>query len=109
MPRYHFRGDTCRCRSVVAPTCTGAHTELISRHCSQFQDEGQVAGLRFLSEKLKALGVGEETHEPVENLEAHVATTGFSVGQVVYLSSDGPAVNGEILEVSVVCLSSSIS
>ena len=35
----------------------------------EFQDGGMVAGLRDLSDKLKGLGCGEETHEPIENLE----------------------------------------
>ena len=34
----------------------------------EFQDEGMVAGLKDLSAKLKGMGCGDETHEPVENL-----------------------------------------
>lgn len=55
-----------------------------------------VAGLKNLSQKLKDMGVGEETHEPVENLEP--ASSGLAVGDLVYLISDGKAFSGTIFE-----------
>jgi len=58
----------------------------------EFQDEGQVAGIHS-NQKLKDMGCGDETHEPVENLEP---LTTLCVGQKVFLTSDGPAVTGEI-------------
>lgn len=62
----------------------------------EFQDDGMVAGLKDLSQPLKAMGCGEETHEPVENLEVVPEAAGLKVGQTVYLKSDGPDVTGEI-------------
>ena len=61
----------------------------------QFQDEGMVAGLNQVSDKLIAMGVGEQTHEPVDNLEI---VTPLKVGQKVFLKSDGPEFTGEIFE-----------
>ncbi|KOO30983.1 hypothetical protein Ctob_013274 [Chrysochromulina tobinii] len=63
----------------------------------EFQDEGMVAGLRNVSQKIKDMGAGEETHEPVENLEL-IDGCQLCVGQTVYLKSDGPEVTGEIFE-----------
>ena len=57
-----------------------------------------VAGLRNVSQKIKDMGAGEETHEPVENLEL-IDGCQLCVGQTVYLKSDGPEVTGEIFEV----------
>ena len=68
------------------------HTRLA---LAQFQDEGMVAGLTNLSQKLIASGVDKETHEPVENLEK---VCDFKVGQKVYFKSDGPAFCGIIFE-----------
>ena len=61
----------------------------------EFQDDGMVAGLRNLSQKLKDMGCGEETHEPVENLQA---AGELAVGDVVYMKSDGVAFSGTIFE-----------
>ena len=57
-----------------------------------------VAGLRNVSQKIKDMGAGEDTHEPVENLEL-IDGCQLCVGQTVYLKSDGPEVTGEIFEV----------
>lgn len=52
--RVHFKSDGPACQGVIF----------------EFQDEGRVAGLRELSQKLKDMGCGEETHEPVDNLSS---------------------------------------
>ena len=61
----------------------------------EFQDEGMVAGLNNLTDKLKASGCGEQTHEPCENL---VAASALRVGQTVWLVSDGKELYGTIFE-----------
>lgn len=71
------------------PACSGVIFE--------FQDDGMVAGLRSLSEKLIAMGVEGETHEPTENLDV-VDTGGLKVGDVAYMKSDGQAFYGTIFE-----------
>ena len=50
------------------PACSGVVFE--------FQDDGNVAGINQLSEKLVNMGVEEETHEPVENLTESQAEPG---------------------------------
>ena len=55
-----------------------------------------VAGLKNITQKLKDMGVGEETHEPVENLQP---ASSLAVGQRCFLQSDGEAYSGEIFEV----------
>ena len=69
------------------PMCSGTVFE--------FQDDGMVAGLKGCSQKLQDMGVGEETHEPCENLKA---TSAFAIGDKVYLKGDGEAFYGTIFE-----------
>jgi len=61
----------------------------------EFQDDGMVAGLNKPSEKLMAMGIETETHEPVDNLEA---IGPLAVGDVVCFKSDGPDFYGTIFE-----------
>ena len=61
----------------------------------EFQDDGMVAGLKDVSEKLKAMGIEEQTHEPVENLEA---ASEVAIGDRVYFASDGPDFTGTVFE-----------
>ena len=61
----------------------------------EFQDDGNVAGINQLSEKLVNMGVEEETHEPVENLKA---VSDVAIGDVVFLKSDGEAFSGTVFE-----------
>ena len=61
----------------------------------EFQDDGMVAGLKSISEKLVSMGVEGETHEPVENLEA---ASDIAVGDTVYFKSDGPDFSGTVFE-----------
>ena len=61
----------------------------------EFQDDGMVAGLRGTSQKLKDMGCGDETHEPVENL---TSPSDVAVGDVVYFKSDGQACSGTVFE-----------
>jgi hypothetical protein len=61
----------------------------------QFQEDGMVAGLKGLSEKLYAQGAEGETHEPAENL---VPTSSLAVGDKVFLAGDGPEFFGTIFE-----------
>lgn len=69
------------------PVCTGVVFE--------FVDGGNVAGLNTISQKLKDMGVGEETHEPCDNLEALCE---FAIGDVVFLKGDGEAFYGTVFE-----------
>jgi hypothetical protein len=62
----------------------------------EFQDDGMVAGLRNISQKLKDSGAPEETHEPVENLE--IGAGGLKIGDVVTFKSDGPSCYGTVFE-----------
>ena len=62
----------------------------------EFQDDGMVAGLKNISQKLKDSGAPDETHEPVENL--NVGAGGLKVGDVVSFKSDGPEFYGTIFE-----------
>ncbi|KAG8468187.1 hypothetical protein KFE25_013270 [Diacronema lutheri] len=73
------------CRFADNPACGGV----------VFQLEGGVAGLRSLSQKLTDMGCGEETHEPLNNLQP-VST--IKIGQRVFFKSDGPAASGEVFE-----------
>ena len=61
----------------------------------EFQDDGMVAGLKGCSQKLQDMGVGEETHEPCENLKP---SSEFAIGDKVYLKGDGEAFYGTIFE-----------
>ena len=69
------------------PECSGVVFE--------FQDDGMVAGLKNCSQKLQDMGVGEETHEPCENLKP---SSEFAIGDKVYLKGDGEAFSGTIFE-----------
>ena len=60
----------------------------------EFQDDGMVAGLKSISEKLVSMGRRRRsTHEPVENLEA---ASDIAVGDTVYFKSDGPDFSGTV-------------
>jgi uncharacterized protein YidB (DUF937 family) len=67
------------------PACSGVVFEV---------NEG-IAGLRELSQKLKDMGCGEETHEPVDNLRA---VSALKIGDKVHIKSDGPAYSGTVFE-----------
>ena len=64
----------------------------------EFQDEGMVAGLKNISQKLKDSGAPDETHEPVENLALGVGAGGLKIGDVVTFKSDGPTFFGTVFE-----------
>lgn len=60
-----------------------------------FQIEEGIAGLRSLSQKMRDMGCGEETHEPLDNL---VPVSTIKIGQRVFFKSDGRAASGVVFE-----------
>uniref|UniRef100_A0A7S0IMW1 Uncharacterized protein n=1 Tax=Calcidiscus leptoporus TaxID=127549 RepID=A0A7S0IMW1_9EUKA len=59
------------------------------------EEDGMVAHLINLSQKLQDMGCGEETHEPLENLEP---ISDIKVGQRVFFKNDGSDFSGEVFE-----------
>mmetsp|Transcript_12871 Transcript_12871/g.32604 ORF Transcript_12871/g.32604 Transcript_12871/m.32604 type:complete len:125 (-) Transcript_12871:368-742(-) len=60
-----------------------------------FELHDGLAGLRLLSQKLKDMGCGEETHEPVDNLRL---VSAVKLGSRVSLKSDGQKCSGLVFE-----------